>query len=45
MKKYPSDALDNTNELTNKLINIPFFPEMSKKDVDLVCSFFEQFDA
>ncbi len=44
MKEYPSDALDNTNTLTNKLINIPFFPEMSKKDVDLVCSFFEQFD-
>ena len=32
-----------TDKLTKKLINIPFFPDMTKRDVDLVCDFIGRF--
>lgn len=45
MKEYPRDNLENTRVLSNKLINIPFFPEMQEQDIDIVCKFLEKFDS
>ena len=45
MNKFPSYKLDNTISLTNRLINVPFYPEMSHKDIDQVCSVLKKFDS
>ena len=44
MKKFPSYHLNNTLSLTNRLVNVPFYPEMSHKDIDKVCDILKKFD-
>ena len=44
MKQFPVYKLNNTITLTNRLINIPFYPSMTNTEVDKVCNELKKYD-
>lgn len=44
MEKFPKSCLENTNSLTQRLINVPFYACMKIKEIDQVCLELSHYD-
>ena len=44
MKEFPKSCLENTISLTQRLINVPFYPNMTIKEIDQVCLELSHYD-
>ncbi len=44
MEEFPKSCLENTISLTQRLINVPFYPNMTIKEIDQVCLELSHYD-